>query len=300
MLSKSELVAATLQDVVDSLAAMQQGHDSISIPEVENLAERVGSLRIIVIEQLGDAARELRPEQQKTRPDYFGQTIFTLLHHTERAISDGYTETIGRVFPSVLSASLKLHEHVDVTYRPPTYEITPANFNPILGVLELSGLALVYEQLRGDGSAEPIRQAWADQGDPHNDVEGFATEILDILDQAHSRLVPQSIMRREWETRVAQSIVDKGFAIPDYNPFEDEPEWAAPPLIRMVGVTKSYLNVSLHPYLIFAGQVVGPLSGENDEHLRSRPSLRRYYEALDRYAESDDPATSGSDGNTNL
>ena len=300
MISKAELVAATLQNVVDSLAAMQQGHDSISTPEVENLAEGVGALRHIIIQQLGDAARELRPEQQKSSPDYFGQTIFTLLHHTEKAISDEDTETVERVFPSVLYASLKLHEHVDVTYRPPTYETTPANFNPILDVLELSGLALIYEQLRCDGSAEPVRQAWEAQGHSHSNVQGFATHILDILDQAESRLLPLSMMRSGWETRVAQQIVDEGFAVPDYNPFEGDPVWVAPPLIKMIGVTKSHLSVSFHPYLIFAGQVVGSLSGENEEHLRARPSLRRYYEAVDRYTESDDPATSGSDGNTDL
>ena len=202
--------------------------------------------------------------------------------------------------PSVLSASLKLHEHVNVTYRPPTYEITPANFNPILNVLELSGLALIYEKLRGDGSAEPIRHAWRGQGDSHDDLARFATQILDILDQVSSGFLPVSVLRSEWETRVAQRIVKEGFAIPDYIPFEDPPAWTAPSLIKVLGVTKAHLNVSLPPYELFAGQVIAPLSGEKDKHLRARPGLRRYYESMDRYAESDDPVTSDADGDSNL
>ena len=99
MLSKAELVAETLKCVVDSLEAMQQGHDPISIPEVESLAERVASLRPVVIEVLGESAIELRPEQSKSSPDYFGQTVFTLLHHTERAIADGDVGVIERVAP---------------------------------------------------------------------------------------------------------------------------------------------------------------------------------------------------------
>ena len=190
MLSKAELVAETLQRVVGSLEAMQQGHDKLPVPEVANLATRLGSLRSTVIEELGKAASELRPEQSKSNPDYFGQTIFTLLHHTEQAISDGQVGSIERVFPSALSASLKLYDHLDVTYRPPSYELTPAIFNPILDVLELSGLALIYEELRGDDSAEPIRQAWLVQDESRDELAGLAAYVLDVLDRAQIGLPP--------------------------------------------------------------------------------------------------------------
>ena len=214
MLSKAELVAETLQSVIDSLEAMQQGHGQDPALEVEQLVTRLGSLRSVVIEELGKAASELWPEQSRSSPDYFGQTVFTLLHHAERAVSNGDAEIIERVFPSVLSASFKLHDHLTVTYRPPSYELTPAVFNPLLDVLELSGLALIYEELRGDCSAEPIRQSWLAQVESRDDLAGFATHVLDILDRAQGSLRPISMMRNNWETHVVQRIVNEGLAIP--------------------------------------------------------------------------------------
>ena len=77
MLSKAELVAETLQRVIDSLEAMQQGHGQDPALEVEQLMTRLGSLRSVVIEELGKAASELWPEQSRSSPDYFGQTVFT-------------------------------------------------------------------------------------------------------------------------------------------------------------------------------------------------------------------------------
>ena len=108
------------------------------------------------------------------------------------------------------------------------------------------------------------------------------------------------MMRDKWETRVAQRIVNEGLAIPEYVPFEDPPLWDAPRLIKMLGVTRSLLDLSLEPYTIFAGQVLGPLSGEEDEQLRARPALREYYSSLDRHSESDKPAVRDSDGEINL
>ncbi len=219
MLSKAELLTETILSAVETLEAKQQGHNPTSVPEVE----RVDSLRSVVIEQLGKAAEQLRPAQSKSSPDYFGQTIFTLLYHMEQAMSNGDIGVIESVFPSVLTASLKLHDHVNMTYRPPTYEFTPANFNPILDLLELSGLALIYEETRSDGSAESVREAWKAQSDSCGSQAGFATQILDILDRAESGFAPLSIMRTNWQTHVAQKIVEKGFAIPEYNPFEESP-----------------------------------------------------------------------------
>ena len=300
MISKAELVAETLQCVVDSLATMQQGHDPIATPEVEELADRIGSLRSVVLEELGEAVTELQPSLSKSIPDYFGQTVFTLLHHTESAVSDGDVGIVGRVFPSVLSASLKLHEYVNMTYRPPTYEFTPANFNPILNVLELSGLALIYEELRDDGSAEPIRQAWRAQGDSHEHLATIATNILDTLDQASGGFPPVSMLRSEWETRIAQRIVEEGLAIPIYNPFEDPPVRTASPLIKMLNVMGSHPALSLDPYNVFAGRILAQLTGEEDERLRERPALRRYYEAMDRYDGSADPPRPDSDGDGDI
>ena len=295
MLSKAEFLSETMPVVAEALETLQQGHETDASPEIESLPEKIGDLRASVLIRLGPLLDQLRPEQAKSDPDYFGQTLFTLLYHTEQAISDGNAGIVNGVFPSILSSSCKLYAHAISTYRPPTYELTPAVFAPIIDVLDLSGLAILYETLRDDESAEPVRQAWKDWRDSNGDPEGVAGEILDIVDRTTGTLTPMSTMRMNWGTRLTEKVIECGFAIPTHPPFGDPPVWNAPPLIKMLGVMESSLELlSLDPYVIFAGEVIGPLSGEGNEELRSRRGLQHYYEEKDFHAGPDTPPESGS------
>lgn len=295
MLSKAVLVAETIPNVVAELEGLQQGHDREPVSELEGLSDRLGSLRSSVLAHLGEVVGQLRPDHSKTEPDYFGETLFTLIHHTERAIADGNAGIVQRVFPSILTASLKLHWHVVLTYRPPTYEFTSWVFNPILDLLDLSGLAILYEELGSEGSAEPVRQTWRAWCNSHESPGDSAKAVLDILDTIARGLPPVSITRTKWGTYLANRVVEQGYAIPIYVPYEDSPEWNAPLLIKMLGVVESSLrSPSLNPYVIFAGEVMGPLSGESERELRSRPALRRYYDGIDRHSAPDTSSESSA------
>ena len=59
---------------------------------------------------------------------------------------------------------------------------------------------------------------------------------------------------------------------------EGTPEWTAPSLIKLLGVSESRTMFSTPPRTIFAGEVIVSLSGESEDQLRSRPGLRQYYE----------------------
>lgn len=285
MLSKATLVVETIPHVVAELEGLRQGHNPEPVSELEALSGLLGVLQSSVLVHLGGVVGQLRPDHSKTKPDYFGETLFTLIHHTERAIAVGNAGIVQRVFPSILTASLKLHGHVVLTYQPPTYEFTSWVFNPILDLLDISGLAILYEELGSGGSAEPVRKAWRNWCNSQESPTGSAKEVLDILDIISMGFTPVNITRTKWGTQLADRVVEQGYAIPIFVPYEDPPEWDAPTLIKMLGVMQSSLrSPSLDPYVIFAGEVIGPLSGETEQELRARQALRRYYDGIDRHS----------------
>ena len=81
--------------------------------------------------------------------------------------------------------------------------------------------------------------------------------------------------------RLARSIVSAGFAQPEYTFLGEQPIWNAPPLTRLLGVSAHMPHVFIHPRVIFAAEVIGPLSGKSEEDLAQGTSLRRYYEQRD-------------------
>ena len=236
---------------------------------------------------IADALVELRPEQSDSNPDLFGQSLFILTHQAERAIANGNANLIRRVFPQIVEATFVLHEHMTSIYRPPTYEFNTNLLNPLLDVLELSGLAIAYETLRHDRSADPVRAVWRAWHQGIETPNKAAVVIMDLLDLAAGGFHPISTRRLDWRRRLERRIIVAGFGRPDYNPFGPIPEWNAPPLIKMMGVDASMPTISLDPYIIFAALVLGPMSEESEESLRARVALKRYFEEFDRYGESD-------------
>ena len=212
MLDKLDYVAESLPQVVAALEDIHQGYEPVTTPELESFAENISDIRSSVLEQLGTTLIHLSPNGSKAVPDYFGQVLYTLTHWAEQAIADGDEELIGRIFPSILHATMTLHDYMLQTYRPPTYEVTPGIYNPLLDILELSGLALVYEAIRGDQSANPVRQSWHNWINASQQPEAVATRIFYILDMTRASFAPVSVMRSEWGRRAAREIVKAGYA----------------------------------------------------------------------------------------
>ena len=242
---------------------------------------------------------QLRPDQKKSEPDLFGEGIFTLIHHTEEAIATGDVALVREIFPKVLYTSLVLQEHVLTSYQSPTYQVNPTILDPTVDILELSGLATIYATLRGDQSDTPIRHAWMEQLKSLPQPDEIARVVLRRLEmkdgQVSLGISPRDIVRSEWETRLTRKIVEAGYTVPEFNPFvEEQPAWNAPPLIKMLGVFDHIGSMSLKPRTIFAAEVIGPLSGETEEILRSRRSLRSFYEAKDFHGAKGDSVNDGA------
>ena len=285
-LTKAELVVRAIPQVVDDLSALRGGRDPLPAEELGELAESIQTVRSAVLERVANALPQLQPEQSTSEPDLFGEAWFNLVHHAAHAIASGDVDLVGRVVSQIIAGTYILHDYVVSTYRPPTYQVTPGHLDPMIDTLELSGLAIVYEVLRGDGSAGPVREAWTTRLQASGRTEESARQILGLLDVATSRfplqMAPRSAARSEWSLALARRIIEEGYARPAYFPFDDPPPWNAPPLIKMLGVDESMPSLSLDPRAIFAAEVLGPLSGESEDHLWSRPGLKRYFEARDR------------------
>ena len=287
-IAKAELLADVIPNTIRELKDLQQGHAAIETPEVTLLSERLRSCRGQVLKRIAKTVSDLQPEKTTSRPDYFGQVLAILIHHTERAIADGDTALVVDTFPAVLSSTMIQQEHMVTTYKPPHYRSTSWVLYPMIDLLELSGLALLYEAIRGDTSAEPIRlvwRAWVQQGE-HPKV--CASLPLDILDDEATDFVLASRKEFDWHRRLREQVIEAGYAMPPYSPppfspSSEAPSWNAPRLLKILRVSEEWpMSLSVTPRAIFAGEVIAPLTEEPEAQLRERPGIKHYYTESER------------------
>ena len=152
---------------------------------------------------------------------------------------------------------------------------------------------MIYATLRGDQSDASIRQAWIKLLESFPQPDAAARMVLDRLDLKDGYISfgisPRDITRTEWEMRLTDEIVAAGYAIPQFDPsVEEEVARDVPPLIKMLGVTEHLPSLLLKPRSAFAAEVIGSLSGEPEDVLRNRSSLRLYYEQKDYHGAGDE------------
>ena len=293
-LAKADIFAETLAHSIDGLRQLRRGYAPDDAPEVQELVSRIDRSRSLILELIGRALADLRPEGNRLKPDYFGHAWFTLVHHVQDAIASGDKELVQRIFRSVFHATFKTYGHVMATYTEPTYHFTPAHVDPVIDLLEVSGLAIIYEALRNDQSAEPVRTVWQDWLTDAGHGPARAELLLNIVDYRRGSLIGTGIRRTEWSMQLAEDVVDAGYARPVDIPFREPSAWQAPLLIKMLGVWRSMPNVSLDPYVLFAGEVVGPLSTESEATLQARRGLKSYYREREFHHREREPADAGN------
>ena len=283
-IAKADLLAEAIPKTIEALEGLQQGHARIKTPEVARLPERLRACRAEVLKRIAETASDLQPEKTTTRPDYFGQVLATLLHHTEQAIADGNTALVADLFPATLSATLIQQKHLILTYKPPHYQFSSWVLHPMIDILEISGLSLVYEALRGDNSAQPVRMEWRSWIQQGECPSSRASGALDILDDEATDFALASRKEFAWHRRLREKVIEAGYARPPYSPFSETPEWNAPSRLKMLGVSEEWPMLgSVKPRTIFAGEVIAPLTGEPETQLRERPGLKHYYAESERH-----------------
>ena len=285
-LAKAQLIADDLPLAAKNLEVLRMGNDPQETNEFEALNDRIRKCRSEILQRIGEALVQLQPNQTKSEPDLFGEALFPLIHYTEEAIATGDVALVKEVFPKILYSSFVLQDHVLSTYQTPTYQVNSAIMDPTVDILELSGLAIIYATLRDDQSDAPVRHAWTSLLKSSSQPDELAKLVLDRLEMVDGYtswgISQRDMARSTWEIRLSDRIVEAGYAVPEFDPFvESQPEWNAPPLIKMLSVTESLPSILLKPRTIFAAEVIGPLSGEAENLLRSRWSLRSFYEQKD-------------------
>ena len=280
-LAKADVLAETMARSIRELGKLRREEAILDAPELPDLPDHIALSRASILERICEAFGDLQPEESRSQPDYFGHAWFTLVHYTHGAVASGDTELVRRIFAGVFVGTFKLTHHVMATYTAPTYEFTPTHVDSMIDLLELSGLAIVYETLRDDQSAELVRSIWRGWLTDAEAGAARAQFILDTVDYRRSSLMGRGLRRTEWSMRLAKDVVGAGYAQPDAIPFNGKVEWRAPTMIKMLGVHEAMPSVGLDPYVLFAGEVIGPLSGESEERLRARRGLEPYYRKRD-------------------
>ncbi len=272
-------------EAVRLLETLRRGHDLEATDELDVVTERVAAHQTELLRSIAVAIDDLNPSRNTTEPDRFGHAFFVLIHHTERAVATGDVSLVTDIFPHLLNATMRLFEYLRSTYIPPTYRLNSTIVDPIVDLLEISGLAMIYGEIRNDESTERVKEAWDRYFGAFPDATQPAKSLLDLLDVGEEGLslglTPRSSARAEWERSLISEVRSSGYARPAHNPLGGTPNWSAPPLIKMLGVSEDMPYLSFRPRSCFAVWYLGPLSGESEEQLRSREALRRYFQARD-------------------
>ena len=291
--AKAQLVVKAIHLAPKRFEGLRMGNDLPTVEEFSDLGDRVDDYRWIILRHAAETLSELEPDRLKFSPDLFGHIWFTLLHHVEEAIANGNTEFVTHASRHLIPAAFRFEAYLLSTYHPPTYRTTATTVDPVVDVLELSGLAMIYAAIRDDQSEFAVKQAWDEYMGTVANPEQLAKHILDVLEIAQGGLSmgisSRSVARTEWGQHVANRIREAGFARPTYIPFEDPPPWNAPPLIKTLGVDEYGESILVTPRAIFVAENIVPLAGVSDDDLKNFRSLSFYYESLTRHANDDPP-----------
>lgn len=277
-LAKSELLVAAMPDAIGALEALRSPNEPMPTAELDGIGNRIRESRSRVLKHIADAIVFLQPESEPSEPDFFGEAWFRLAHHTEQALREPDETVVRNVFSKLLLATHNLQVHMLATYKQPTYETTgvwAATVGKMMDLLELSGLALIYDELHGGGLAEAVSEAWAALDTASKVPHGLVKYALEQLDYRALTILPGSMRTYQWRINLTEAIVAAGYARPRYGPFDPSPRRDAP---RLVGMLNEAYDFGITPGAVFAGEVLGPLSGETEEKLMDRPGLRRYYQ----------------------
>lgn len=285
LLEKAQLTVDRMASAVPQLEQFRGENAPVETPEFDAARIELSTIRTQVFRQLAAQLPQLEPSSDRSTPDWFGDAHYRCLHECADAIAMGDVGSVRGLFPAIMLASLRLDTYVRTTYTAPTYQVNSAVLDPLLDLLEISGLALIYGEVRRDTTANPITESWNRFLTDQADTQMLASAYLDLLDLSRPGvglgLSPRSITRTAWEMRLSRDMIDRGLVRPRHSPFSEPQDWQAPEIAQLLNMSEDYPTSSIDPRVLFAARVLAPASGESDADLRRRPELRQYYEQLD-------------------
>ena len=229
------------------------------------------------------------PAEPTAAADYRGAVALTLAEALGRDLARGDNDAMGVVFPKLLANAI---ETAAGPRREGEETARGVAIAPLLAVIALSGLALAYDELRADGGAAAVRQAWGNASTHEWPMARQAQTGLDALDEEEQEHLSMHAWRwfamvAGWQEALAEAIADHGLA---YAPSPSGPPQAprgAPPLIQVLGASAPpFPGFAVTPAELAGALILAPLSGETGEQLRARPALQEYFEAVGFHGES--------------
>ena len=281
-MASASVAAQAHRKALEDLASVGLPSTEDAVP-AQDASSLMGETRHAVLEALASTLADA-PAEPDAAPDYRGAVALTLAEALGRDLARRDNDTAGIVFPKLLASAL---ETAAGPWREGEDTARGLAIAPLLAVIELSGLALAYEELRADEGAAAVSRAWGGASTHEWPMARQAQAGLDALDEEELEHLSLHAWRWfamvvGWQKALAEAIADRGFA---YAPSPSGPPQAprdAPPGIRILGVLPPpFSGFAVTPAALAGALILAPRSGETDEQLRARPALRAYFEAIE-------------------
>jgi hypothetical protein len=235
------------------------------------------------------------------QPDIYGQAYVFVFNATFDAILDGDHDRATRWFAILFNQNqpAALRMIADLAGQLPLLRFI-YTAEPVVALMELSGYAILLQELNGGGIWDRIRPMWDARRDQLG--EGFAPNLLDIMAQVDSAfsLNDLYVLRTSREQKLVRFLEERG--ITDPNDFFDlenphsRPAADQPPIAAAFG--PSAYGITWKPTDLFLVHYVLP---QLDDDANVPASVRALAETLDQLREdraATAPSTDADDSTT--
>ena len=286
-MASASVAAQAHRKALEDLASVGLPSTEDAVP-AQDASSLMGETRHAVLEALASTLADA-PAEPTAAADYRGAVALTLAEALGRDLARGDNDAMGVVFPKLLANAI---ETAAGPRREGEETARGVAIAPLLAVIALSGLALAYDELRADGGAAAVRQAWGNASTHEWPMARQAQAGLDALDEEEQEHLSMHAWRwfamvAGWQEALAEAIADHGLG---YAPSPSGPPQAprgAPPLIQVLGASAPpFPGFAVTPAELAGALILAPLSGETGEQLRARPALQEYFEAVGFHGES--------------
>lgn len=160
--SKLKTHAPLVTHALEQLA--QSRNDQVSDeswPEPDDWLAEIEHLEQRIIQHLATVSVRLSPELDKARPDLFGHAYKTMFDECFRAVLEGKTDLASALLPAVFYASDRARARLNNVLEDEHWETRFVyTSEPLIDLMELSGCAILMQELDGSGVWEQMRSRW--------------------------------------------------------------------------------------------------------------------------------------------
>jgi len=223
-------------------------------------------LRKHVIGYIGQCLPSLPADPHDSRqPDLYGQAYVFLFNATFEAILEGDNGRAIDWFTILFSQNQAAAQRMTADVAGQLADLRFIyTVEPLVGMMELSGYAVLLEELNGEGIWDQIRTMWDNRRNQLG--ESFVQTLLDIMDHVDSMfsLNDLYVLRTSREQRLTRSLEERGITDPDhfFDPEKPRLTTELPPIVA--AFAPGEFGITWKPTDLFLVHYVLPQL--NDDH----------------------------------